>query len=277
MSTAPTPHIANPATRTLSIGCVSFLNARPLIDGVANWPDVHVDEAVPSALLTDLEAGRTDIALCPVIDFQTSRLALRIVPVGGIGCDGPTCTVRLFSKTPIDQIMHVHADTDSHTSVILLQVLLHELYGVRATIHPFDARHDTAAPHDTMLLIGDKVAIDPRAGNEYPHQLDLGQAWCELTGLPFVFAVWMTPRDVDLADLPQRLDQVRRHNTGRIDEIVDRFAPPLNWPRELAREYLGERLRYDIAGKQLEAMQLFWFKAHDQGLIKTLRPVEVYV
>ena len=37
-----------------------------------------------------------------------------------------------------------------------------------------------------MLLIGDKVVTASPPATDYPHQLDLGEAWKTLTGLPFV-------------------------------------------------------------------------------------------
>src|SRR5829696_573156 len=88
------------ATRTLRVGSVSFLNAKPLIYGLESADDLDLSLAVPSQLLDGLRTQRLDVALLPVIDYQ--RLdRLRIVPAGGIGCDGETLTVRIFSKCPV--------------------------------------------------------------------------------------------------------------------------------------------------------------------------------
>src|SRR5688572_12720402 len=95
------------------IGCVSFLNSKPLIDGPEGDDALDVRFDVPSRLLDDLLSREVDIALCPVVDYQTSPVALSVVPVGGVGCDGPTLTVRLFSRRPLDRISLIHADTDS--------------------------------------------------------------------------------------------------------------------------------------------------------------------
>src|SRR5689334_23123652 len=78
------------------LGCVSFLNAKPLIYGLENEPALPLSLDVPSRLIEGLHDNRYDIALLPVIDYQ--RLdGLVVVPSGGIGCDGPTLTVRIFS------------------------------------------------------------------------------------------------------------------------------------------------------------------------------------
>src|SRR6266478_2379165 len=112
-------------TKILRIGSVSYLNAKPLIYGLENEPDLSLILDVPSKLLPGLRDKRFDIALLPVIDYQ--RLdGLKIVPSGGIGCDGPTLTVRIFSRVPIERIRTLACDTDSHTSVALARIILAE-------------------------------------------------------------------------------------------------------------------------------------------------------
>src|ERR1039458_5236715 len=164
----------------LRIGSVSYLNAKPLIYGLDEADDLELSLDVPSRLLEGLCQRRFDVALLPVIDYQ--RLAgLRILSSGGIGCDGPTLTVRIFSKVPIEQITTLVCDTDSHTSVALARILLSETMG----LHPKLIDHGAA---EARLLIGDKVVCEEPAG--LAHHLDLGQAWKEFTGLPVVFATW---------------------------------------------------------------------------------------
>jgi chorismate dehydratase len=262
-------------SRRYAIGCVSFLNARPLIDGLDGHEELDVRYDVPSRLLEDLLSEQVDVALCPVVDYQASPVALNIVPVGGIGCDGPTLTVRLFSQVPFSQVQQVHADPDSHTSVILTQLVLHDLYGVRAEMVDLPVGAGLSPEAQTLLLIGDKVVRSAPADALYPHQLDLGRAWRDLTGLPFVFAVWMSRAGTDLGPVPTWLDEQRRINAGRVDEIVARHAEAAGFPRALATTYLGRLLRYQIGPQELAAMERFWRRAHDLELLPRLRPLEV--
>lgn len=269
------------AAKTLRVGCVSFLNAIPLIDGIDGLHDVSVNYDVPSALLSQLEQGNVDVALCPVIDFQRSEVPLEVIPAGGIGCNGPTLTVRIYSRVPIASATSIAADTDSHTSVVLMRVLLKELFDIEPAIVPFDANTDPSQSNDaqvdtqTMLLIGDKVVTRAPSDEAYPHQLDLGEAWHDLTGLPFVFAVWMVRQDGTLGKLPQLLDDARKRNVERIDELVERHAASHDWPQDIAKKYLGHWLRYEIGDAQLEAMELFYSKAHAHGFLPALRPLQV--
>jgi len=266
------------------IGCVSFLNARPLIDTLDTRDDLAVRFDVPSGLLDDLNAGEMDVALCPVIDYQRSARPLAVLPVGGIGCDGHTFTVRLFSRVPLDEVAQVHADTDSHTSVALMQVILDEVYGNRVEVIDLDARehvtdNQIAPPIEQMeavLLIGDKVVTDAPPEGLFEHQLDLGAAWHGHTGLPFVFAVWMCHADADLGDLPEALEQTRLSNADQIDAIVKRHAAARGWPADLARQYLGHWLRFKVGQRQLEAIRRFHAAAHRLGLVDELRSLRIY-
>jgi len=252
-----------PRPRTLRLGSVSYLNARPLVYGLDAADDLRLSFDVPSKLLNGLRDGRFDVSLLPVIDYQ--RLDdLVVIPAGGIGCDGPTLTVRIFSRVPIEQIRTLACDTDSHTSVALARVILAKHYKLRPEF--IDLRRGGSHPVDeAQLLIGDKVVCEEPLG--YDHQIDLGAAWKEMTGLPFVFATWMARRGVDSADVFDQLTRARVAGLENVGEIIERDAIPRGWPAELARRYLTEYLKYDVAQPQLDAIRYFHGLAAEHGII----------
>ncbi|MEL7239537.1 MAG: MqnA/MqnD/SBP family protein, partial [Planctomycetota bacterium] len=163
------------------IASVGYVNARPLIEGLGEQPDLALHLAVPSALSAQLQSKAADVALLPVIELQRVE-GLSILPVGGIGCDGHTLTVRIFSQTPLHEVKSLACDPDSRTSVALARIVFAERFGLRPDFVPL--RSASGAPGEARLLIGDKVVCEEPVGFE--HQLDLGHAWKELTGLPFV-------------------------------------------------------------------------------------------
>jgi chorismate dehydratase len=261
-----------------TVAAVRFLNAKPLIDGLEMDPRVKLVSDIPSRLLETLISGDSDIALCPVIDFQLSPAELCVVPVGAIGSDGHTLTVRVFSRVPMDQVTHIHTDGDSHTSVALLRVVFNELYGRTpelSTLESADVNGDDDAP-ETVLLIGDKVVQNEPDRARYAHQLDLGGAWKQTTGLPFVFACWMARVGHDLGAAPEILARRRKLNRHRTEEIVATHASSSGWPEGLAAKYLGDILRYGLGSRELESIELFWTRCHDLGLIDDLRPMKLY-
>lgn len=277
VSPKPDPAELAQASRPRRIGCVSYLNSKPLIDGLEHRDDLQVHLDVPAKLLAALEQGQVDLALCPVIDYHLAAQPLVMVPVGGIASEGPTLTVRLFSRVPIEQIQTLHADTHSHTSVVLAQVLLQKLHGASPAIVPHEAaKAEHGALPESLLLIGDKVVNTSPAAVLYPHQLDLGEAWHALNGLPFVFATWMARPGIDLGNLPRLLEAQRRENAPRAAAIADRHAPALGWPPSLAREYLTRVLRYEIGSREVEAMERFADLALELNLIPRRRPLQFY-
>jgi chorismate dehydratase len=251
------------ARRTLRLGSVSFLNAKPLIYGLEKDPSIDLSLEVPSALLDGMRRGRYDVALLPVIDYQRME-GLRLLTAGGIGCDGPTLTVRIFSATPVEKIRTLACDPDSHTSVALARVLFAEAYGFVPEMVPLSSvgAADSSA---ARLLIGDKVVSEgPR---DLPHQLDLGEAWKRLTGLPFMFAAWMTRDGVELGDLPARLARAKRDGLANVERIIQLEAPGRRWPLDVARRYLSEYLQFDVGERQLAAMERFHSLAFKHGVL----------
>jgi chorismate dehydratase len=283
--TAPVAPTSRSASRT-RIGVVSYLNTLPLIAGLEALESIELEHAVPSRLIDRLLDGGVDLALVSAADYQKSPEPLRIVPAGMLGCRGRTMTVRLYSRVPIPRISVVHGDTDSHTSVILLQVLLRERHGLAVEMVDFDARsidlRDPASPRpESLLLIGDKVIVAAPDHREYPYQLDLGEAWLESTGKPFVFATWMCRRDLDEAaesrvrTAAAVLDHQRRHNRTRLSNIVHRHAIARGWPKFDADLYLSGMLRYEFGDAEAEGLRTFFAMAHRHGLLAQARPLEM--
>ena len=274
------PAVVPPPVR---IGVVSFVNTLPLIDGLELLDGVELRHSVPSLLIDQLIAGEVDLALCSSIDYQRSPDPLVILPVGLLGCDGPTLTVRLYSTRSLNAIEHVYCDTDSHTSVALMRVLLRELHGIVPKLIDYDAREHVAENRplpwpEAMLLIGDKVVTDSPPAVRYPHQLDLGAGWKELTGMPFVFALWLARQDADAARLiiaAAVLDRQRRYNAMRLDSIIHYRARPRNWPKDLAASYLKRHISYEMTDERRQGLELFFHKAAEHALIARCRPLEV--
>jgi chorismate dehydratase len=259
-----------------NIGCVSYLNARPLTDGLEAEPSLRVVRDVPSRLLGRLLAGEVEIALCPIVDYQTAPVELCIVPVGAIGSEGRTLTVRLFAAKPLHEVSRIAVDGDSRTSVALLQVVLRELHGTAPQLEPLPAGpplRRLPAGVDAVLLIGDKVVT---AAPELPHQLDLGEAWHRLTGLPFVFATWLAPTGAKLGPLPELLRHHRDLNRHRIPQLAAAHAAAAGWPVPLAEHYLGTLLRYEIGPRELEAIARFWSKCREAAIFSELRPLRLH-
>ena len=254
--------------RRWRLGVVSFLNAKPLIEGLDVDGSIELIQEVPALLPALLEQGLVDAALVPVIALFQHDRRWRIVSDACIGCDGETLTVRVFSRVEPGAVRRLHVDTDSHTSVALARIIWQGLYGCRLRIAPF-LGHETVDDCEAILLIGDKVVDKPGMARlaEYNIETDLGSAWQSLTSLPFVFAAWAAPHGVDVTGLARRLSHARDLGVESAATIAAEFGPASGWPVELAKHYLTTRLEYTLGPRQRLGMAKFLELAKTCGLV----------
>ncbi|MEN0021006.1 MAG: menaquinone biosynthesis protein [Planctomycetota bacterium] len=247
------------------LACVSYINTRPLIDGLAKADGVTLITAPPAEIAGLLASGQANLGLISVVDAIRSPEPLALVPAGMIGSDGPTFTVRLFSTTPPEDVRTIHADIESHTSVALCQILIKELSSHKSKtepeVVPFDAANDKTWP-EAVLLIGDKVITAPPPPGQYAYELDLGEAWRKLTGLPFVYGMWACrASDADssaVAAAAALVDRQLRHNLARLDALAAAAAPEHNWPIETTRTYYSRYLHFSVGEPEREAVKAFF-------------------
>ena len=251
------------------IGSVPYLNARPLVRWFTDTAEggasgVRIVEAVPSELAHWLERGDIAAALVSSVELFR-RPGLGYAPGIGVVADGPVRSVRLLSKVPVAQITSVALDTSSLTSVALLKILLAERFGLAPRYRP--AAPDLAqmlADADAALLIGD---LGYRDYDPSLHVLDLGAAWKELTGLPFVYALWIGPPDCLTTRLVAALTRARAWGTAHLDDIACQECGRLGETYERSRRYLVEVMRYHVGPREEQALELFGQKARQHGLL----------
>lgn len=255
--------------RKWRIGVVSYLNARPLVEGLDPWEGAELIYDVPARLPGLLDRRALDVALVPVIDLFERQDAWRILSDACIGCDGETLTVRIFSRFQPEDVRRLHVDGDSHTSVALARIIWQECYGRRLEVVPYQGT-EAVEECEAILLIGDKVVHHKLIA--YGIQTDLGSAWKSLTSLPFVFAVWVAPRDSggDLAALGRKLSEARDRGVASAKRIAAEFGPGLGWPVALAEVYLTRKLKFTLGPRQQSAMARFLELARRYDLVPAL-------
>jgi chorismate dehydratase len=120
-------------------------------------------------------------------------------------------------------------------------------------------------PHDAVLVIGD-AALMLAARAAYPHMVDLGQAWKEWTGLPFVFAVWAARRQADAAAVRAvhaALLESRAWGLAHLDLLAAEAAANTGLTEPVCRRYLGD-LDYALSYRHLAGLTDFFRRlAHD--------------
>jgi predicted solute-binding protein len=248
-----------PALSRLRIGCVQYLNSRPLIHGY----DGPVVFDHPARLARALAAGALDAALVPIFEVLRDPKYLLVDDVA-IACDGPVFSVFLARRVPLAAVKTIALDPASLTSAHLLQVLLAQFHG----LHPrcLDAAKLDGEP-DARLLIGNQ-AIDFRLADAGRHELlDLGAEWKRCTGLPFVFAAWALRPDMpEPLAVAEEFRQLKHDGVAAIPEIVtaDKSHPP-----EVAARYLTEHIRFNLGGREKAGVAKFAELVATHGMIAT--------
>jgi chorismate dehydratase len=252
----------------IRVGAVSYLNAKPLYDRLAEIaPGVRLEMDVPSRLADRLAAGGLDVALIPSVEYlRGASLGYEILPGLAIAARGPVRSVKLFSRVPLGSIQRLALDEGSRTSQALVRVWLDAAHAVRPDfiellplgVPPLES---TA---DAVLLIGDRAMKVPDAA--FHTVVDLGEAWVALTGLPFVFALWVARPGVDLGDLPDRLLQCRAQGLSRAGELATTYGPTLGLEVATCYDYLTKVLSYDLGEPELAGLRRFAAMAAALGL-----------
>ena len=236
------------------IGCVPYLNARPLIYGLED----EVVKAPPATLVKLLRTGRIDVALAPSVAVFDSD-DYQVIPGICIGSRGPVRSSVLFHLRKPQRLRTVVVDYESRASVMLLKVLLAKKYEVTPEYVPSWRLSLRRSSYDAQLLIGDKAMRHRDAGRK----LDLGEAWHQFVQLPFTYALWIARRGVALGDTAERLHAAKKKGLANLDRIV---ASQKVLSKKLARRYLGENIRYDFGDHELFGFQVFWRMCVELGL-----------
>ena len=228
------------------IGSVPYLNAAPLTFGLER----ECRFLPPSELAIELHEGRLDAALVSVTEVLFHS-GYDVLDRYAITSDGEVFSVFLAHSQPFEEMETVHLDPASCTSVNLVRILL-AARGIRPRFLPL-ATYDSASMPMNMVLIGNP-AIEFRRSLNSHHIWDLGAAWKEWTGLPFVYAVWALARHGDTVPLRQKLLDAAVAGMASLPLIVARNG---EFDEAFRTKYLGGYIRYGMGQPEKSAIERF--------------------
>ena len=268
--------VGRDSVESLRIGCVKYLNARPLIRG---WTG-QVEFDHPSALCKRLAKGELDVALVSSFEFLRNPI-YRIVNDVSISSDGPVYSVVVAHHGDISEIEEIELDPAAETSGNLLRCLLGELrlkprlirntdlQSVRpAGLQPAESQtaENISAPRTgrmpvfrasrrAHLLIGDQaIRFRQKHGPEFRFW-DLGEEWKKIVDLPFVYALWLVrPEVVDAKTIATCLRALRDENLANIDELT---ATEKDFDHDFCAHYYREYLRFSFGEMEKQGLREF--------------------
>jgi chorismate dehydratase len=240
-------------SKKIKVGIVSYLNTRPLIYGLKLPPiadEIELIEDTPSRLAELLVNDEIDLGLVPVAVIPQLE-GYSISSNYCIGTETEVASVCLFSEVPLNQITQVYLDYQSLSSVALLKWLMKEYWNIAPEIiQTADDDYRRKISGTTAgLVIGDR-AFEQRKISTFIY--DLASEWRSITGLPFVFAAWISNKPLPESFI-RKFNEANAIGLTHIDEIVS----AQNFDLFDLKKYYTLHLSYKLDERKIQGMDLF--------------------
>ncbi len=249
------------------VGRVRYINCEPVYYGIERGAipaACRIVDGTPAELNRMLRTHELDVSVISAIEYARHPDLYVLLPELAIGCDGSIESVLFLSRVRPSDLdgKSVLLSKDSLTSILLVKILLGRGFGVTPRYLHADVPTTNRLPEDVagVLMIGDPAL---RARGLLPHTLDLGQAWKDLTRLPFVFAIWAVRRDfyrdhpAETHRLHAALLRSKQYSLARLDEISESVYQRVGLSPQACSTYLKERLSFELSPRHLEGLRNF--------------------
>lgn len=259
------------------MGKISYINASPVYYGLDNGllPDwLEMDPDVPSALNRKIIEGQIVISPISAAFYAMNHRELLLLPDLSISCHGRVLSVILASRYPIDDLSGktVRLSRESASAASFLKMIFHQR-NITPVYQTGDvSRIETVAQDtDAALIIGDTALTLPWH-EKFRYCIDLGQLWYEMTGLPFVFAVWVVRRSfaesnpICVKKIHDLLMASKASGYRHLDKIIKLSAGKLNIEQQRIKEYF-DLLFCDLDDEKIKAMGLFFDSLFEQKIL----------
>lgn len=234
----------------MRIGAVPYWNVRPLIYGIEREVELHE----PGPLADRLRAGELDVGLVPVAEvLQHDRY--EVLDGVAIAARGAVESVFLVHREPISTLKQVAVSPVSRTSVWLLRGLLRRCFGIEPSFYPRPPGAKLSE-HPAMMLIGDEALWYAQRNPSQP-RWDLGLAWVEKTGLPFVFAVWAFRRGLAEAERAEWAGRLRSALATGLAHLEDIVQNATDMEPGFLRRYYQECVWYRLGEREKAGLREF--------------------
>ncbi len=270
----------------MRVGRIPYLNCAPVYGAVDRGIvtlDAELVSGVPTELNRGIADGTLDVSVVSAVEYARDAGKYLLLPDLAISCNGDVRSVMLFSTRPAPELdgARVLVSRSSMTSVALLELLFEHAWKARPVFVPGDTEADDLRrdqePVAARLVIGDAALMlrhreHPVAiahGRDYPFVYDLGAEWKRWTGLPFVFAVWVARREVNVREALQvhgALMESRAWGLANLGTIAEDASPVSRLPSPVILEYLAG-LDYGLGLEYLEGLSEFFRRLELAGKV----------
>ena len=230
------------------------MNTRPLLLGMEQSPfkdRIDLMKAYPAQIAKALLDDTIDIGLVPVAIMPLLK-SPQLVSKYVIGTEGEVASVALFSKVPMDQIEKVYLDYQSRTSVALAKILFKHYWKKEVEfLTPTEGYMDHINGTTAGIIIGDRALASL---DKFEYIFDLGSAWKAYSGLPFVFAAWVSNKSIPL-EFMEAFDTANAYGLAHLDEVIALI--PANEQVVDLHKYYTKNISYSMTDEKKKGLESF--------------------
>lgn len=238
----------------IRISAVSYLNTKPFIYGIENTDianKVGLSLDIPSMCAEKLINDEVDISLVPIAILPQLK-EYHLLTDYCIGSTGSVKSVALYSEVPLNEIDSIIIDYQSKTSALLIKILAKFFWKISPQWIDEERNNlKKIEGYNAGLIIGDRTL---RLQNKYKYSYDLGEAWTVFTGLPFIYAAWVSKK---------RLNEVfiKKFNSAMEFGVNNKVAVAKKYIHEYdgidVQNYLENFISYSLDDEKRKGMKLF--------------------
>lgn len=206
-------------------------------------------ETFPSEIARQLISDEIDIGLVPVAALPEMK-AYHIISDYCIGATGKVASVCLFSDCPLQEIKKLYLDYQSRTSVALAKILCAFHWKITPEFMEASPGYIHEISGETAgIVIGDRaLELRTKKANVY----DLAEGWIEMTGLPFVFAAWVSNKK-----LPENFIHLFNEANKRGLENIPKVIAQNPYPNYDLHSYFTENISYFLDAEKKKGLEMF--------------------
>lgn len=241
----------------IRISAVKYANTYPFIYGLAEtgfYSKAIIETDHPSVCAEKMVSGKADLGLIPVAAIPLLK-EFHIISEYCIGTEGRVRTVQIMSDYHLNDVDEIFLDYRSVTSVRLIKVLASNHwkrdFTWTDTYEGFD--FENIGRNKAVVLIGDQCF---EFEGKYKYKCDLALEWKDFSGLPFVFACWVSNK-VLTDEFTEEFNQALSFGVNNIDKVVKHFENSIAIPTAELKKYLTENIDFMLNSRKRKAIDLF--------------------
>jgi len=267
----------NIAIPPVNLGRIVYMNVAPVYYGINNGlkPDwLNIVSEPPSILNNMMEKEALDISPVSSVAYAKHQDEWLLLPDLSIACHGRVMSVILVSKKPFENLTNnkviITDKSAAAAELVKLFFITKKVKPVFETM-PIQCPDEIKKHAEAALIIGDK-ALKEKWHVHFDHVYDLGQMWLELTGLPFVFALWAVRKSFadkkpeTVSSIIKLFNLSKEEGKKNLEDIAAKASEILGIDIDICRKYY-ELLNYNLDPLQLKGLRTFFEKLYHEKIL----------